>query len=282
MPEFATCFNQVNLPLKSLKWHMLKWTWLHWVNSRVNRHFEFGAEVEVRILWSSRLSMGRRAREERAGSDYAGEDWSWKTFLEKLHFILDEGVEGDSVSWMDDGKHVVVRHGREGGIEARLGLRVCSLHQMLEAMNFECREELHWEFSIYRHDSFVRGSPGKVEEIISEAIRIVMPTVAYDPALKPLEVRLSLPEAHSHSWEVTVAPTVLPHPTVDDLVLFQRSFGVGVGESSWGDMLDDSEQWSDHDMNSPMWWSQHSDFSSICTDDLSDMDSLSQISAYYG
>ncbi|KAE8997578.1 hypothetical protein PF011_g15428 [Phytophthora fragariae] len=49
-------------------------------------------------------------------------------------------------------------------------------------------------------------------------------------------------------------------------------------ETSWDDVFDHSDQWSDHDLNSPMWWSQRSDFSSICTDDLSDMDTLSQLS----
>ncbi|KAE9214069.1 hypothetical protein PF002_g17781 [Phytophthora fragariae] len=48
-------------------------------------------------------------------------------------------------------------------------------------------------------------------------------------------------------------------------------------ETSWDDVFDHSDQWSDHDLNSPMWWSQRSDFSSICTDDLSDMDTLSQL-----
>ncbi|KAE9097047.1 hypothetical protein PF010_g16118 [Phytophthora fragariae] len=52
-------------------------------------------------------------------------------------------------------------------------------------------------------------------------------------------------------------------------------------ETSWDDVFDHSDQWSDHDLNSPMWWSQRSDFSSICTDDLSDMDTLSQLTTSF-
>ncbi|CAI5722783.1 unnamed protein product [Peronospora effusa] len=85
-----------------------------------------------------------------------------------------------------------------------------------------------------------------------------MPSVAYSSALKPLEVRLSLSDTRSQSWEVTIAPSVLPHPTFDatDVSCYHESSST---ENSWGDI----------------------DFSSICTDDLSDMDTLSQISTYY-
>ncbi|KAE8967038.1 hypothetical protein PF005_g28535, partial [Phytophthora fragariae] len=104
--------------------------------------------------------------------------------------------------------------------------------------------------------------------------------------LKPLEVRLSLSDSQSQSWEVTIAPSVLPHPNFDvaEVFHFEGTFGVASSaeETSWEDVIDHSDQWSDHDLNSPMWWSQRSDFSSICTDDLSDMDTLSQLSTYYG
>ncbi|KAG6572867.1 WW domain [Phytophthora cinnamomi] len=239
--------------------------------------------------------MGRRAREE-GGWGCSDGDWGWRTFLEKLHFFLDNETEGDSLAWLEDGVRFVVHQASEARLETWLGLRGCSLHQVLEALNFHCRQELHWEHAIYRHDCFVRGNPLKIDEMLvgrdssglvgKEVADMAMPSVAYSSALKPLEVRLSLSDSHSQSWEVTIAPSVLPHPNFDGVEFFHFEESVGAGssaeENSWEDMLDNSDQWSDHDLNSPMWWSQRSDFSSICTDDLSDMESLSQLSTYYG
>ncbi|EGZ30024.1 hypothetical protein PHYSODRAFT_323479 [Phytophthora sojae] len=258
--------------------------------------------------------MGRRAREESAGDSVdierrrrnkqlkllrddegcSGVDWSWRTFLQKLHFFLDNETEGDSLAWLEDGVHFVVHQTSEAPLETWLGLRVCSLHQVLEALNFQCREELRWEYVIYHHDCFVRGNPLKIKEMLqpdtsavsSKAGGMTMPNVTYSSTLKPLEVRLSLSDSHSQSWEVMIAPSVLPHPNFDVPEAFkvEESFGAGnsADETSWDDVFDYSDEWSDHDLSSPMWWSQRSDFSSICTDDLSDMDTLSQLSTYFG
>ncbi|KAF1793874.1 hypothetical protein GQ600_18310 [Phytophthora cactorum] len=173
-----------------------------------------------------------------------------------------------AIAWLEDGSQFIVEHTGDVKLAQLLGLRVCSVHQVLEALNFECLDESHWDFSIYRHGCFVRGDPHKIEQIagydsLSAEKDVVMPNIAYSSELKPLEVRLSLSDSQSQSWEVTIAPS--QH-----------------GGDSWGDIFDNSEELSDHDMNSPIWWSQRSDFSSICTDDLSDMDTLSQISAFYG
>ncbi|GMF17223.1 unnamed protein product [Phytophthora fragariaefolia] len=269
---------------------------------------EDGADIErlhpkhVKLLCDGQTSARPGARAKKltptlrstcSDQSSSGGDWSWRTLLEKLHFFLDNETEGDALAWLEDGVHFVVHQSSEIRLEAWLGLRACSLHQVLEALGFHCREELHWDYSIYCHDSFVRGCPRKIEEMVADDARgppskevdVVMPSVAYNSALKPLEVRLSLSDSHSQSWEVTIAPSVLPHPNFDtsEVFHFEGTFGDGSSaEDSWEGMLDEADQWSDHDVDSPMWWSQHSDFSSICTDDLSDMDVLSQISAYYG
>ncbi|CAI5730471.1 unnamed protein product [Peronospora destructor] len=213
---------------------------------------------------------------------------NWRTILPKLHFFLDNETDGEALAWRGNGTHFFVQRTREVRLAKQLGLRVCSLHQVLETLNFECQEEDHWNYTIYRHDCFVLGRPEKIEQIPSRNMPlffstdkdVVMPSVVYSSALKPLEVRLSLSGTRSQSWEVTIAPSVLPRPTFDatDVPCYHESNSL---ENSWEDMFDESEQGSDHDMNSPLWWSQRSDFSSICTDDLSDMDTLSQISTYY-
>ncbi|KAG2786809.1 hypothetical protein PC129_g6196 [Phytophthora cactorum] len=252
--------------------------------------------------------MGRRAREAsddsaiagrslkhvkllQDGLDISGDIWSWRNLLERLHFLLDNELERDAIAWLEDGSQFIVEHTGDVKLAQLLGLRVCSVHQVLEALNFECLDESHWDFSIYRHGCFVRGDPHKIEQIagydsLSAEKDVVMPNIAYSSELKPLEVRLSLSDSQSQSWEVTIAPSVLPRPAFDtgENFHFQESavFESSMGESSWGDIFDNSEELSDHDMNSPIWWSQRSDFSSICTDDLSDMDTLSQISAFYG
>jgi hypothetical protein len=222
------------------------------------------------------------------GLDYCGQDWRWETLLEKLHSLLDSETEGDALAWLDDGWFVVEQK-REARLAVELGLRVCSLRQALEALGFECREELQGGYAVFRHESFVRSRPDLIERILEQDVsfsgseaEMEMPNVAYSSALKPLEVRLSLPAARSQCWEVTIAPSVLPHPSVGDVAGCRFPGDGGFGAiNDWGDVLDDLDECSDHDMSSPMWWSQRSDFSSICTDDLSDMDSLSQTSAYY-
>ncbi|CAH0493890.1 unnamed protein product [Peronospora farinosa] len=230
--------------------------------------------------------MGRRTREE-SETGHDDDNGSWRTLLQNLHFLLDNETEGEALTWCGNGKQFLIQRTREVRLAKQLGLRVCSLHQVLETLNFECQEADHWNFTIYRHDCFVLGRPEKIEQIPSHNMPlfstdkdVVMPSVAYSSALKPLEVRLSLSDIRSQSWEVTIAPSVLPHPTFDatDVSCYHESSST---ENSWGDMFDESDQGSDHDMNSPLWWSQRSDFSSICTDDLSDMDTLSQISTYY-
>lgn len=118
---------------------------------------------------------------------------------------------------------------------------------MLGALNFECQEEKRLEYTIYRHDCFVLGNPGKIKQILhvghdtslfSAEKDVVMPSVAYNSALKPLEVRLSLPDTRSQSWEVTIAPSVLPHPTFDatDIYCFHErvDFESSAEENSWG------------------------------------------------
>ncbi|OWZ17040.1 hypothetical protein PHMEG_0009074 [Phytophthora megakarya] len=211
----------------------------------------------------------------RTGHEVAGEPWSWRGLLQQLLSILDNGVERDSGSkaaW------------REGKLAQRLGLRVCSLHQVLEALAFEYMEEKQWGYTIYHHHSFVLGHPDRVDEILalspspSTERDFMMPSIAYSSELNPLEVRLSLPDPLSKTWEVTIAPSILPLAILDaseDFNILQTAdFGPAEGE-----LLDNLDGGSDHDVNSPLWWSQHTDFSSICTDDLSDLDSLSQTSA---
>ncbi|ETP04025.1 hypothetical protein F441_19120 [Phytophthora nicotianae CJ01A1] len=249
--------------------------------------------------------MGRRVREASDDSDVEGrglkhkklpdeldipgEIWSWRNLLERLHFLLDNELERDALAWLEDGAQFIVEHAGEAKLAQLLGLRVCSVHQTLEALNFECLDESHWDFSIYRHDCFVRGDPNKIEQIAgydNAAKDFEMPNIAYSSELKPLEVRLSLSDSQSQSWEVTIAPSVLPHPTLDVGEDFHLQNSVAfescTREISWGEIFENSDEMSDHGMNSPLWWSQRSDFSSICTDDLSDMDMLSPISAFYG
>ncbi|KAG1685762.1 hypothetical protein DVH05_007756 [Phytophthora capsici] len=228
-----------------------------------------------------------------AETNYFGEKWCWRTFLEKLHYVLDQGTAGYALSWLQDGSHFVAHRSKEGEVAKQLGLRVFTLHQVLETLGFECQEESDWEYIIYRHDCFVLGNPGKIEGILnhetlspSTAVQaVVMPSVAYNSELKPLEVRMSLPDSHSQSWEVTIAPSVLPHLTFDDteelMVDESSTLANNTGERCWGSMLEHTDEWSDPEMNSPLWWSQRSDFSSICSDDLSDIETLSQISSFF-
>ncbi|KAF1776838.1 hypothetical protein GQ600_11500 [Phytophthora cactorum] len=185
----------------------------------------------------------------------------WRNLLERLHFLLDNELERDAIAWLEDGSQFIVEHTGDVKLAQLLGLRVCSVHQVLEALNFECLDESHWDFSIYRHGCFVRGDPHKIEQIagydsLSAEKDVVMPNIAYSSELKPLEVRLSLSDSQSQSWEVTIAPSVLPRPAFDtgENFHFQESavFESSMGESSWGDIFDNSEELSDHDMNSPI------------------------------
>ncbi|RLN48645.1 hypothetical protein BBJ29_002545 [Phytophthora kernoviae] len=259
--------------------------------------------------------MGRRQREESdvgnieaQGREHnnkhmkrtRGAHGGWGAFLEKLHSCLENGTEEDSFSWVGDGSQFAIMQTHEPRIEALLGLRVCSVHQALEVLGFECTQELYSEYSIYRHRSFVRGNPGTIGQILAHSMLpssnekdLTMPRVAYSSELNPLEVRVIPRDLHSQAWEVTIAPSILPHLAIDK--------GVGGGDSvaaMWHfaeitrdesnretcreGILMDTDRWgSDTEMESPLWWSQRSDFSSICTDDLSDMDTLSQISTYY-
>lgn len=193
--------------------------------------------------------------------------------------------------WLEDGLQFIVYQAKEFKLAKLLGLRVCSIYQVLEALNFECLEEQS-NYSIYRHHCFIRGNVHMIEQIINysnlgEGKKFAMPSIAYSSELRPLEVRLNLSDSKLQSWEVTIAPSVLSHPTTLDICedfLMQEKSAIrsSSGECLWGNLFSSSDEWSDHDMNSPLWWSQQSDFSSICTDDLSDMDALSQISVHYG
>ncbi|OWZ09313.1 hypothetical protein PHMEG_00018009 [Phytophthora megakarya] len=221
------------------------------------------------------------------GHDCAGEYWSWKDFLQHLLFILDNEIERDSVQWLEGGVEFIVQHTGEGKLAQRLGLRVCSLHQVLEALAFEYMEDNQCGYTIYHHHSFVLGHPSRIDEILALELSpsierdIVMPNITYSSELKPLEIRLSLPDPLSKNWEVTIASSILSLTTLDAGEDFDTPETTGISPAK-GTLIDDLDEGSDHDVNSPLWWSQHTDFSSICSDDLSDTDTLSQISAYYG
>ncbi|RLN76612.1 hypothetical protein BBJ28_00013348 [Nothophytophthora sp. Chile5] len=228
----------------------------------------------------------------------------WHSFLEKLHGLLEQSTEEDPISWISDGTQFVIHKEGEQKIETQLGLRSSSLHQVLEELNFVCREKLDSAYTIYHHDGFVRGNPSKIQQIQTPVTPppssnedLAMPNVAYNSALNPLEVRVTFPDPTSHTeyWQVTVAPSILP-PCVADPSLYADPLDAildfhdkvlaesGVTEIHWGEGVDDqmqSDQGAETEMESPLWWSQHSDFSSICSDDLSDMGILSQLSAYY-
>ncbi|CAI5714652.1 unnamed protein product [Hyaloperonospora brassicae] len=267
--------------------------------------------------------MGRRGREERGSSgeavtkvrnetDAAG-SWSWRAVLERLHLCLDSDTAPDALAWLDNGTHFYVAQTREDRVAAALGLRVCSLQQVLAAWSFDCHDEERARdcYTVYHHSCFVRGDPQQIDHIVSPLVApdlsfvrrphtekdVTMPRVTYSAALRPLEVRLRLSSTHattSPSWRVTIAPpTVLLCSTVDaadawahgrheSVADFLCDSSRASGGASWGDAGDDAGHASDHDMDSPLWWSQQSDFSSICTDDLSDVDTLSQLSAFYG
>ncbi|TDH68543.1 hypothetical protein CCR75_000307 [Bremia lactucae] len=253
----------------------------------MGRRTREGSDSSDRVEGRSR----KHAKLLRDGHDSDGDCWRWRTLLEKLHFLLDNELEGSVLNWLHDGSQFVVKHTGEIKLAKLLGLQVCSLDQVLEALHFECRVEDHWNCTIYRHWCFVRGHPHKIDRIagynsLSPEWGFVMPNIAYNSELKPLEVRLSLLGSTEQAWEVTIAPTVLPQPTLDvtEDFFFQENvtFCSAVEEVSWKKEFDSSDDCSDHNMKSPLWWSQRSDFSSICTDDLSEMDSLSQISAFYG
>ncbi|KAI9911538.1 hypothetical protein PsorP6_009178 [Peronosclerospora sorghi] len=235
----------------------------------------------------------RKQKLHERGDDNAGENGSWRPLLKKLHFFLDNETEREVLAWSGGGFHFLVQQEGEVRLAERLGLRVCSLRQALEALNFDCQEENQCQYTMYRHDSFVRGRSDMIERILvghnvplfSIERNVVRPNVTYSSALKPLEVRLSLPDTNYKSWEVTIAPSVLAHPTLDTkevVSLHETLGGDSNAETSWEDIFDEPGQWSDHDIHSPLFWSQRSDFSSICTDDLSERDALSQISAFYG
>ena len=222
--------------------------------------------------------------------------------LERLHLCLDSDTAPDALAWLDNGTHFYVTQTREDRVAAALGLRVCSLPQVLAAWSFDCSEGARDGCTVYHHSCFVRGDRQQIDHIVPPLVApdvsfvrrthtekdVTLPRVTYSAALRPLEVRLRLssPHAASPSWRVTVAPpTVLLCATVDaaDAVAHGRHESVAdwfdrsssASGASWGDA-------SDHEVDSPLWWSQQSDFSSICTDDLSDVDTLSQLSAFYG
>ncbi|CEG38298.1 WW domain [Plasmopara halstedii] len=208
-----------------------------------------------------------------------------KCLLMKLHILLDNELETDALMWLEDGLHFIVQQKKEIKLAQLLGLRVCSLHQVLEALNFDYAEEDHESYTVYRHQYFLRGNSNEIDQIIPAEKYLAMPNIAYSSELKPLEVRLSLADSRVQSCEVTIAPSHQLNKTIElrDASYYQEvaGFNVSMKENSWGDKVDFLDEWSNHDMNSPLWWSQRSDFSTICTDELSEMDTLSQISAYY-
>ncbi|KAK1947339.1 hypothetical protein P3T76_001349 [Phytophthora citrophthora] len=227
--------------------------------------------------------------------DHFGEKWCWETFLKKLHYFLDQETAGFALAWLQGGSHFIIHHSKEVDLAKQLGLQGCSLCEALQTLGFEFQEESDWEYTIYHHLCFTLGKPETIEEILQVADKelfisadqtvSIMPSIAYSSELKPLEVRLSLPDSHSQPWEVTIAPSALSHATFDttDELMIDESTAVTnyTGEHSWGSILGITGEGSDPDINSPLWWSQRSDFSSICSDDLSGMDTLSQISSFF-
>uniref|UniRef100_K3WU10 Uncharacterized protein n=1 Tax=Globisporangium ultimum (strain ATCC 200006 / CBS 805.95 / DAOM BR144) TaxID=431595 RepID=K3WU10_GLOUD len=123
-----------------------------------------------------------------------------------------------------------------------------------------------------------------------------MPDVSYNPALNPLEVRVKCSGSASHceSWHVVIASSLQPEvPSTERAsksFFQQKSCGAESTQLSSGtdSHFDQAAApyfvsgCDDRDQESYNWINRPSDASSLCLDDLTDIDILSQISAYYG
>lgn len=188
--------------------------------------------------------LGARSEKEEAVGD---------NFLKNLHTRLAKTSVQDAIFWIDDGTRFKARSG---------------------------------EFAS-RSGSRTRGDACQAP--------MRMPDVSYNPTLNPLEVRVKCSKATSHneSWQVVIASNLQPDMTSKERVashfLQQRycaeSTQTPSGADVWFDQAEPSHSTAGSDEREPesySWTHRPSESSSLCLDDLTDIDILSQISAYYG
>lgn len=250
------------------------------------------------------LIIGERstgAKHERVGADEADTN-----FLRELHARLSLNTAEDAISWVDDGTRFKIRVASEASLISWFGKPSEAFRQTLESLNFQCREEresgellfAHSEFSKCKLPSvndFVQHNSRSQDKQCQEALR--MPDVSYNPMLNPLEVRVKCSKAaasHSELWQVVIASSLQPGMTSSERVasyFLQEDEATGSDSSTppGVDLYFDSERppcysssSQDREPESYSWVGRPSESSSLCLDDFTDIDILSQISAYYG
>lgn len=236
-------------------------------------------------------------------------------FLLKLHACLQLNSVGDALRWVD-GARFTVQLADKGTVAAHFGSTALKFRRMLEALDFQLQEQQGSEVLLATHSEFSRWAIPNIDKMIARSSRrsnssssskkreelLRMPEISYNSALNPLEVRFKCSGAAqscSELWQVVVASslkTAVKAPEEEESCFVLQEGGgydseCGEESSSSGDdecfgsercPLIAAGSSEDRDPESYRWISHQSESPSLCLDDLTDIDILSQISTYYG
>lgn len=220
------------------------------------------------------------------------------TFLLKLHACLQLKTASGALCWVGDGTRFQVQLASREALASCFGATTTQFRRALEALDFQFQEERESAVLLATHSEFSKWKFPDVDKMsVSSLTRRViefddmlrMPEVSYNPALKPLEVRVRCFGATAscgESWEVVIASSLkpaassterdAPYYMLDDDECFGSDRQLFVPTTT---VAGSSE---DKDSETCSWLDDSSESSSQCFDDLTDIDILSQISAYYG
>lgn len=235
------------------------------------------------------------------------EDQADDGFLRELHARLSLNTVQDAIYWVEGGAWFKVRPASQAYLLSWFGKSSQAFRQTLESLNFLCCEERESGEQLFAHSAFSKSMLPSAEELAQRSNtdqdnqcqeELRMPDVSYNPTLNPLEVRFKCSRAaasHHESWQVMIASSLQPSMTSSERVasyFLQEEEELTGSDSSTppeADIYFDPERppcsapsSQDQEPESYSWISRPSDTSSICMDDFTDIDILSQISAYYG
>ncbi|TYZ66355.1 hypothetical protein PybrP1_006952 [[Pythium] brassicae (nom. inval.)] len=220
------------------------------------------------------------------------------TFLLKLHACLQLRAADSALCWIEGGTRFQVQLANRDALVSSFGTTATQFRRSLEALDFQLQEERDAAVLIATHSEFSRWKLPDVDKMSASSAKrrvirpdevLRMPEVSYNPALKPLEVRVRCSGATAscgESWEVVIASSLKPVASLAEKD--ERYFMLDDDDECFGSerqllvpVADSSEE--DKDAETCSWLNNSSESSSSqCLDDLTDIDILSQISAYYG
>lgn len=211
-------------------------------------------------LWPACLTIARLPGSRRQTID----------LLSRLRSVLDRSRLGDPIFWSDDGLAFILNTEKQRCVSDLVGCSFSSFDDYLRCLSFHCREDPYFtNCVIYSHMLFAQGEPELIRlKLFAEsgvgADDLALPAQSFSSALKPLEVMVHVEKRvfGDTACEVVVASSVIN--AVPDHVFANGYCLEASQDSALGS-----------------WTNEASQQSSISADDLTDVDILSQISAYY-